>query len=314
MRKIVIIGAGSVVFCKTLVLDLFQVPALRDAEYVLMAPTTRNTSQAATFFNEVIERENLPARVRITTDRRDALSGAAYVILTFQIGGTAALRSGLRDSPQVRRQILHRGYIGPGGIFRALRTIPVVRDICAEVRALCPDALIRNYVNPMAMVGWALGQEGVKAVGLCHGVQTTLDLIAGYCGVPKHEVDFLCAGINHMGWFLRIERGGADLYPQFRAIMEDPGHYVNEKVRGEVLRHFGYFCTESTGHLSEYLPYFAKRGALGSTATARLRRETNATSSLPACARKKYGGRLLEGERANFRPAPWSTVPHHRGP
>jgi alpha-galactosidase len=111
----------------------------------------------------------------------------------------------------------------------------------------------------MAMCCWALGTVGgLRFVGLCHGVQTTLDLIASYVGVPKQEIDFVAAGINHMAWFLTLEHRGRDLYPTLRANFEKPGYYVNEKVRGEVMRHFGYFMTESTGHLSEYLPYFRK--------------------------------------------------------
>ena len=148
--------------------------------------------------------------------------------------------------------------LGPGGIFRALRSIPVVLDMAHEMEELCPNALLLNYVNPMAMICWALGTTTVQFVGLCHGVQTTLDLISGYCDVPKSEIDFLCAGINHMGWFLKIEHKGQDLYPLLRQRFELPEYYVNEKVRGEAFRHFGYFMTESTGHLSEYLPYFRK--------------------------------------------------------
>ncbi len=298
MRKISIIGAGSVVFCKTLVLDIMRVPALRDSEFVLMAPSTRNTSQAEAFFKRVIEKEDLPARVRITTDRRDALAGADYVILTFQIGGMAAYEADCEIPRRYGVKSCIGDTLGPGGVFRALRTIPVAREICADVRALCPNALILNYVNPMAMVSWALGLGGVNFVGLCHGVQTTLDLIAGYCGVKKEEIDFLCAGINHMGWFLRVEKDGEDLYPRFRAVMEDPGHYVNEKVRAEVLRHFGYFCTESTGHLSEYLPYFRKNdAALGLYCDEPgFGGETNANLKYTRHVQQKYGGRLLENE------------------
>ena len=106
------------------------------------------------------------------------------------------------------------------------------------------------------MVCWAISTTEVNFVGLCHGVQTTLDLISGYVGVPKEEINYLCAGINHMAWFLKIEKDGKDLYPILRANMEKPEYYVNEKVRGEVFRQVGYMMTESTGHLSEYLPWF----------------------------------------------------------
>ena len=258
MRKIAIIGAGSIVFCKTLVLDIMATPALRDSEFALMAPSTRNTSQVEAFLNKVIEKEKLPARVWKTTDRREALKDADYVILCFQIGGNRAFGLDLNIPLKHGVNQCIGDTLGPGGIFRALRTIPVIRDIASDIRELCPDALILNYVNPMAMIGWALGREGLNYVGLCHGVQTTLDLIAGYCGVQKKDVDFLCAGINHMGWFLRIEKDGQDLYPRLKEVFEQPGFYVNEKVRGEAFRNFGYFMTESTGHLSEYLPYFRK--------------------------------------------------------
>ena len=108
------------------------------------------------------------------------------------------------------------------------------------------------------MVCWALGETKIKSVGLCHGVQTTMDLISGYVGIPKDQIDFTSAGINHMGWFIKLEHEGKDLYPLLHERFEKPEYYVNEKVRGEVFRQFGYFMTESTGHLSEYLPWFRK--------------------------------------------------------
>ncbi|NLD59452.1 MAG: alpha-galactosidase [Clostridiales bacterium] len=298
MRKIAIIGAGSIVFCKTLVLDIMATPSLRDSEFALMAPTTRNTSQVEAFFNKVIEKEGLPAKVWITTDRREALKNADYVVLCFQVGGNTAYALDCEIPLKYGVDSCIGDSMGPGGVFRALRSIPVIRELCKEVRELCPKALILNYVNPMAMIGWALGQEGVDYVGLCHGVQTTLDLIAGYCGVNKKDVDFLCAGINHMGWFLQIEKDGVDLYPKFREVMEEPGHYINEKVRAEVLRNFGYFCTESTGHLSEYLPYFRKnQKALDLYCDEPgFGGETNAYFKFSTYVQNKYGGRLLDNE------------------
>lgn len=131
-------------------------------------------------------------------------------------------------------------------------------ELARDMEELCPNALILQYVNPMAMVCWALGTTSIRFVGLCHGVQTTLDLISGYVDVPKDEIDFLCAGINHMAWFLKLEHEGKDLYPLLRERFEKPEYYVNEKVRGEVFRHFGYIMTESTGHLAEYVPWFRK--------------------------------------------------------
>lgn len=258
MRKIAIIGAGSIVFCKTLILDMLATPALADSEFSLMAPSTTRTTYVKNFVERVIKANNLPARVSITTDRREALRDADYVIATLQIGGTKAFRTDYQIPFDHGVDQCIGDTLGPGGIFRALRSIPVMMDLARDMEELCPHALLLNYVNPNPMVVWALGLTNIQAVGLCHGVQTTLDLISGYTDVPKDEIDFLCAGINHMGWFLKLQHKGRDLYPKLRENFEKPEYYVNEKVRGEVFRQFGYFMTESTGHLSEYLPYFRK--------------------------------------------------------
>jgi alpha-galactosidase len=255
--KIAIIGAGSIVFCKTLILDVLNTPGLQDAEFALMAPSRRNSSRVEEFVRKIIRHNLLPARVYTTTDRKEAVKDAKYVITTFQVGGTAAFELDYKLPLKYGVDQCIGDSMGPGGLFRALRSIPVMVELAEEVRLYGkPGALILNYVNPMAMVCWALGTTGVDFVGLCHGVQTTLDLISGYVDVPKNEIDFLCAGINHMAWFLDIKRRGEDLYPKLRERFEQPEFYVNEKVRGEVFRQIGYFMTESTGHLSEYLPWF----------------------------------------------------------
>lgn len=258
MRKISIIGAGSIVFCKTLILDIMATPSLEDTEFCLMAPSTARTSQVETFVNRIIKENGLKAKVYKTTDRREALKDAKYVITTFQVGGVRAFEMDYRIPMKYGVDQCIGDSLGAGGIFRALRSIPVIREITAEMEELCPNALLMNYVNPMATVCWALGESKIQSVGLCHGVQTTMDLISGYVGVPKNEIDFTCAGINHMGWFIKLEHEGKDLYPILREKFEQPEYYVNEKVRGEVFRQFGYFMTESTGHLSEYLPWFRK--------------------------------------------------------
>jgi alpha-galactosidase len=258
MVKVAVIGAGSIVFCKTLILDILATPGLEDTEFALMAPSTRRTSQVESFVKRVIKANGLPAKVWKTTDRREALKDANFIISTFQVGGTEAYYHDIYIPLKYGVDQCIGDTLNPGGIFRALRSIPVCVEMAADIKELCPNALLLNYVNPMAMICWALGTTGIQFVGLCHGVQTTMDLIAGYCGVPKDEVDFICAGINHMGWFLKLEHQGKDLYPLLRERFEQPEFYVNEKCRGEVFRHFGFFMTESTGHLSEYLPYFRK--------------------------------------------------------
>jgi alpha-galactosidase len=259
MARITLIGAGSLVFSKALVMDILAVPELRDSEIVLMSRTAERVGWAREFVHRVITDNRLPATVQATTDRRRALDGADHVIAMIQVGGADAVRKDYEIPLRYGVDQCIGDTLGPGGVMRAARTIPVMLDIAADMQELCPDALLLNYVNPMGAICEALGREmGLQFVGLCHGVQTTLDLIAGYVGVPKEEIEFLCAGINHMAWFLKLERGGRDLYPVLRERIERPEYYLPEKVRCEVMRHFGYFMTESSGHLSEYLPYFRK--------------------------------------------------------
>lgn len=259
MAKIALIGAGSLVFAKTLMSDFLATPALAGSEYRLMALTHRRLDKMHAFVQRMIDDNHVDATVVATTDRREALDGADYVVVMIQAGGLEEFRQDYEIPLRYGVDQCIGDTMGPGGIFRALRHIPELQQIARDMHELCPNAVLFNYANPMAMCCWALGKiPGLQFVGLCHGVQTTMDLIASYVGVPKAQIDFLAAGINHMAWFLRLEQEGRDLYPILRERFEDPGHYVNEKVRAEVMRHFGYFMTESTGHLSEYLPYFRK--------------------------------------------------------
>jgi alpha-galactosidase len=262
MAKVAIIGAGSIVFCKTLILDILATDGLEDTEFALMAPSTRRTPYVESFVKKVIEANDLPASVWLTTDTREAVKDADYVITTFQVGGVEAFEMDWRIPLKygVDQCIADTG--GPAGVFRGLRSAPPMLDLARDMEELCPNAFLLNYVNPMTAVCWVLGTTGVKFVGLCHGVQTTMDLISGYVDVPKDEIDYVCAGINHMAWFLTIEHNGQDLYPLLKQRFEQPEYYVNEKVRGEALRQFGYFMTESTGHLSDYLPYFRRNQEL----------------------------------------------------
>ena len=259
MPKIAMIGAGSIVFCKTLMMDILATEGLKDSTIVLMNRTEPKLRRMENFARKVVKENNLPAKIKATTNRREALDGADYVINMIQVGGVDAFQKDYEIPLKYGVDQCIGDTMGPGGIFRALRTIPVVVDIARDMEELCPNALLMNYANPMAMVCWALGETtNIKFVGLCHGVQTTLDLIARYTGVDKKDIDYICAGINHLDWFLKLEKDGKDLYPIFKENMEKPEYYINEKVRGEVMRHFGYFMTESTGHLSDYVPWFRK--------------------------------------------------------
>jgi alpha-galactosidase len=259
MAKIAMIGAGSLVFCKTLMADFLATPALAGSEYSLMALSHRRLDKMKGFVERMIADNGVDARVTATTDRREALRGADYVVVMVQVGGVEGFKHDYEIPMRHGVDNCIGDTMGPGGIFRAQRHIPALLEIAGEMRELCPNAILFNYANPMAMCCWALGTvKGLQFIGLCHGVQTTMDLVASYTGVRKEEIDFVAAGINHMAWFLRLEHDGRDLYPVLKANFEKPGYYVNDKVRGEVMRHFGYFMTESTGHLSEYLPYFRK--------------------------------------------------------
>jgi alpha-galactosidase len=259
-RKIAMIGAGSVVFCKTLMSDILATPALQDSEFALMSPTESKLRRMEAFGQRMIQDNNLPGSVWATTDRREAITGADFVVVMIQVGGFHAYGVDYEIPLKYGVDQCIGDTLGPGGIFRGQRHIPVLVDIAHDMEAMAkPGAVMLQYANPMAANCLALGRVSpVSFVGLCHGVQTTLDLISGYCKVPKDEITYSCGGINHMDWFLKLEHKGRDLYPELRALFERPEYYKNEKVRGEVFRQFGYFMTESTGHLSEYIPWFRK--------------------------------------------------------
>jgi len=150
--------------------------------------------------------------------------------------------------------------LGPGGVFRGLRTIPVFLDICRDIQELCPDALFINYVNPMAINCWALNKAGgIKNVGLCHSVQGTSEDIARYIEAPYEEISYKCAGVNHMAWFLEYKWNGKDAYPLIREKYNDLNVYNQDLTKFEFLKYYGYFVTESSYHMSEYVPYFRKK-------------------------------------------------------
>ena len=256
--KIAIIGAGSIVFAKTLINDILSTPALQGCELALMAPTEPKLRRMEAFVNRMITENALPASVYATTDRRDAITNADFVICMVQVGGVDAFKYDYEIPMKYGVDQCIGDSLGPGGIFRLLRSMPVMAGLMKDIEEVAkPGAILLNYTNPMGGVCSGLGRvSNVPYIGLCHGVQTTLDLISGYVDVPKPEIDYLCAGINHMAWFLKLEHEGKDLYPLFKERCELPEYYINEKVRIEVMRHFGYFMTESTGHLSEYVPWF----------------------------------------------------------
>ncbi|HSB17900.1 MAG TPA: alpha-galactosidase [Bryobacteraceae bacterium] len=258
--KVAMIGAGSIVFCKTLLSDMMATPALAGAEFALMSRTEPKLRRMEEFARRMLKDNGVPGSVWATLDRREAIRDADFVVVMIQVGGVDAFEIDYKIPLKYGVDQCIADSMGPGGIFRGARTIPVLLEIARDMEETAkPGAIMLQYANPMAANCLALGKASRTAfVGLCHGVQTTLDLIAGYCGVPKEEITYRCGGINHMDWFLSLEHKGRDLYPTLRELFEKPEYYKNEKVRGEVFRHFGYFMTESTGHLSEYVPWFRK--------------------------------------------------------
>ena len=259
-KKIALIGAGSVVFTKTLLSDMMATPALAESEWALMDLAETKLSRMEAFAKRMLKENSVPGKITATLDRKKAIQDADFVVVTIQVGGFDAFGVDYEVPLKYGVDQCIGDSLGPGGVFRGLRTVPVLVEIARDMEKYArPGAIMLQYANPMAGNCLALGKvTEVPFVGLCHGVQTTLDLIAGYVGVPKEEITYTCGGINHMDWFLTLQHKGRDLYPKLREVFEKPEYYKNEKVRGEVFRQFGYFMTESTGHLSEYLPWFRK--------------------------------------------------------
>jgi alpha-galactosidase len=259
--KIAFIGAGSAVFARALLRDLFTFPELCGVTIALMDIDSARLADTEKVAANVAGHAGADPTILATTDRRRALDGAGYVINMIQVGGYEPAT--VIDFEIPKRYGLQQTIgdtLGIGGIMRALRTIPVMRSIGSDMEQLCPDALLLNYTNPMAMLTWAMNRATkVKTVGLCHSVQGTAAELASVLGLPPDEIDYLCAGINHMAFYLKLEHEGRDLYPELKRIAGErlePGH---ERVRFEMLRRLGYFVTESSEHFSEYVPWFIKR-------------------------------------------------------
>lgn len=286
--KITIVGAGGFVFPFRLVGDLLSFPALRDATICLMDIDAGRLAPVTAAVEELIAHHGLGAELISTTDRREALDSADFVIITFQVGGIDAYR---HDVEIPRRYGVDQPVgdtMGPGGVFRFLRSVVAYRELVDDARELCPDAQFINYANPMAMATAYLNALGAPTVGLCHSVQGTTRMLARTLGVDYDRVHYRCAGINHQAWVLEFAAGEEDLYPRLReemtrrhvrarsatALADDDGDHSgeaagassyeggNEQVRTAIMNAFGYFQTESSHHASEYVPWFRKNPRL----------------------------------------------------
>jgi alpha-galactosidase len=260
--KVTLIGAGSVVFAKTLIGDVLSIPELAGptTTVALMDIDPERLRASEIMAGRVAGALGAEPHIEATLDRRAALDGADYVMTMFQVGG---YRPATVTDFEVPKRFGLRQTIGDtlgiGGIMRGLRTIPVLLDVCTEMGELCPEALLLQYVNPMAILCRAVAREtDVRCVGLCHSVQGTAGDLAADLGIAVDELEYVCAGINHLAFYLELTHRGRDVYPDLRRVLEEGRAPEWNRVRYEVFRRFGYFSTESSEHLAEYVPWFIK--------------------------------------------------------
>ena len=263
MAKIVIIGAGSG-FGSRLSLDVLSREPLADSTIALCDIDPGRLEDVARYVQRVMDAHNLPAKLVASTDRAEMLVDADFVVTSVSVGGAAywgkPYEYDIRIPASYGVDQSVGDTIGPGGVFRFLRTAPVQLEFCRDIERLCPDALMLNHTNPMAMLTWLHhAASSVRNVGLCHSVQGTTAQMARWAGLEPGEITYHVAGINHQAWVLAFRRDGEDAYPLLRKAFEaDEELRRKESVRYEMMRQFGYFVTESTRHNSEYLPYFRR--------------------------------------------------------
>jgi alpha-galactosidase len=259
MTRITFIGAGSVVFTRQLVADLFRFPELQGIELALHDIDAARLAVAEGTAKQLNERFGARAVISATLDRREALDGADFVVNMIQVGGIASTITDLVLPARYGLRQTIGDTTGVGGVFRALRTFPAITALTSDMRELCPDALLLNYTNPMAMNIWWAGvvAADIRSIGLCHSVFWTVSDLCDLVGVPLDEVHYRAAGVNHQAWLLEWTRDGHDLYPLLReTIAAQPE--LERRVRVEMFRRLGYFPTETSEHSSEYLSWFLR--------------------------------------------------------
>jgi alpha-galactosidase len=257
MAKIVFIGAGSGVFASRMLTDIVYHPELRDSTIALMDIDAERLDLISKFAQVLASKYAPNMKIESTLNRREALDGADYVVIMIQVGGLEAFELDINIPLKYGVSQEVGDTIGPGGVFRGLRTIPVLLDICYDMEELCPNALLINYANPMAINCWAMNKATrIRNVGLCHSVQGTAMQLASYINVPYEDVYYWVAGINHQAFFLEFKYKGEDAYPLLWEAMKRREIYERDKVRFEMMKYLGYFITESSHHLGEYVPYF----------------------------------------------------------
>jgi alpha-galactosidase len=260
--KICFIGAGSIEFTRRLLRDLLANAEFRHIEVAFTDINETNLKMVTELCQRDIRENGLSIQIKSTLDRREALKDSKYVFCTIRVGGLEAFATDVDIPLQYGVDQCVGDTLCAGGIMYAQRGIAVMLDICKDIREVAAkEVILFNYSNPMAMLTWACNQYGqVRTIGLCHGVQHGHQQIADVFGYPKHEVDIICAGINHQTWYIQIKHKGEDLTGKLLEAFENhPTYKQTEKVRIDMLRRFGYYSTESNGHLSEYVPWYRKR-------------------------------------------------------
>jgi alpha-galactosidase len=254
------VGAGSAVFARQIVTDILAVDGLDRGVFALVDIDPERLELARRIAERLVELSGKAWTVEASTQRMEVLAGTDYVVNSIEVAGLQNVRHDYDIPLKYGVDQCIGDTIGPGGIFKALRTGPAWLDIVADVERVAPSAVVLNYTNPMSILTLAaIRTTGLQVVGLCHSVQGTSRLLAEFLGVPYTELDWRCAGINHNAWFTKLEHQGKDLYPLLRERAAQPEIYERDPVRFEVMLHLGAFVTESSGHFSEYVPYFRKR-------------------------------------------------------
>jgi alpha-galactosidase len=260
VTKVAIVGAGSAVFARQVMTDILAVEGLEAGTFALVDVDRDRLQLARQIAERLVELSGKRWTVEASTERAELLAGSDYVISSIEVAGLENVRADYEIPMRYGVDQCIGDTIGPGGIFKALRTGPVWLDIVADIQRLAPRATVLNYSNPMSILTLAAARSSeLEVVGLCHSVQGTSRQLASYLDMPYEQLTWRCAGINHNAWFTTLERDGQDLYPLLRQRAQIPEIYEKDPVRFEVMLHLGAFVTESSGHFSEYVPYFRTR-------------------------------------------------------
>ncbi len=260
MPQITIVGAGSAVFSRQLMTDILQIEGLDEGRFALVDIDAERLELAHRIAERLITHSGKRWSVTASTNRREVLAGSDFIINTIEVAGLANVDHDFEIPLKYGVNQCIGDTIGPGGIFKALRTGPAWLDILHDAEQLCPNALVLNYTNPMSILTLAaLTGTHMRTVGLCHSIQGTSETLAEYLGVPLAELEWRSAGLNHNAWFTQLRHHGQDMYPRLRERAKVPEIYEQDPVRFEFMLHFGAFVSEGSGHFSEYTPYFRKR-------------------------------------------------------